>query len=160
MPDKAYSTEKILDLLTQQPKRIETLTNVLTPVQLRQRPDPETWSAVEVLAHLRACADVWGGCIETILTNNEPTIRAVNPRTWVKSTVYSQLEFQPSFEAFVQQRATLIDRLRALDSAAWQRGATITGAGAPLYRTVRFYAQWLATHERSHVKQFKHYAHN
>jgi hypothetical protein len=25
------------------------------------------WSAVEVLAHLRACGDVWGGCIARIL---------------------------------------------------------------------------------------------
>lgn len=29
----------------------------------------------------------------------------------------------------------------------------ITGAGAPLTRDIRFYAQWLARHERSHLKE-------
>ncbi|MCA9948524.1 MAG: hypothetical protein KDE48_02675 [Anaerolineales bacterium] len=33
--------------------------------------------------------------------------------------------------------------------------AALTGAGRPLERTVQFYAQWLAEHERSHLKQFK-----
>ena len=36
---------------------------------------------------------------------------------------------------------------------SWSRTATVTGAGAALERTVLFYAQWLARHERGHVKQ-------
>ena len=160
MPEKAYDAEKILTLLTEQPKSIAALTADLTPAQLRQRPGANAWSATDVLAHLRACADVWGSCIETILTEDKPTIRAVNPRTWVKQTEYTQLEFEPSFKAFVQERAILIGRLQGLDPEAWQRGATVTGAGAPLHRTVRFYAQWVATHERSHLKQFKQLVHS
>ncbi|MDJ0756734.1 MAG: DinB family protein [Ardenticatenaceae bacterium] len=159
MPEKEYTAEKILDLLGEQPKRIGALTADMTPAQLRQRPEADAWSAVDVLAHLRSCADVWGGCIETILTEDEPTIRAVNPRTWIKQTNYPQLEFHPSFEAFIRQRAALLGRLQTVDAEAWHRGATVTGAGAPLNRTVRFYAQWLATHERSHLKQFKQLAH-
>jgi hypothetical protein len=31
----------------------------------------------------------------------------------------------------------------------------VTGAGKPLERTVLFYAQWLARHERPHVKQIE-----
>lgn len=155
MPEKKYPTEKILTLLAEQPKHIETLTADMTPAQRRQRPEANAWSATDVLAHLRSCADVWGSCIETILTEKEPTIRAINPRTWVKRTNYPQLEFQPSFDVFIQQRAALLDRLQTIKTEAWQYGATVTGAGAPLHRTVHFYAQWLATHERSHIKQFK-----
>jgi hypothetical protein len=33
--------------------------------------------------------------------------------------------------------------------------ATVTGAGRTLERTVLFYAQWLASHERPHVKQIE-----
>jgi hypothetical protein len=38
---------------------------------------------------------------------------------------------------------------------AWSRTATVTGAGKPRERTVRTYAQWLANHERSHIKQIE-----
>ena len=41
----------------------------------------------------------------------------------------------------------------SLPRKGWSRGATVTGAGAPLERTVLFYAQWVALHERPHVKQ-------
>jgi hypothetical protein len=36
------------------------------------------------------------------------------------------------------------------------REAIVIGAGRPLQRTVQFYAQCLAKHERSHLKQFQH----
>jgi hypothetical protein len=40
-----------------------------------------------------------------------------------------------------------------LPPESWSRVATITEAGKPLERTVQFYAQWMATHERPHLKQ-------
>jgi len=42
-----------------------------------------------------------------------------------------------------------------LPPAGWARAASVTGAGAALERTVRDYAQWLARHERPHVKQIE-----
>jgi hypothetical protein len=45
--------------------------------------------------------------------------------------------------------------LQPLGPGDWSRSATITGAGAPLTRSVHFYAQWLARHERPHLKQIK-----
>jgi hypothetical protein len=53
------------------------------------------------------------------------------------------------------QRAELLALLESLTPEDWARGATVTGAGKPLERTVQFYGQWLAEHERSHLKQFK-----
>jgi hypothetical protein len=90
-----------------------------------------------------------------MLAEDRPTIRAVNPRTWVKSTNYPELEFQRSFRAFSKQRADLLAVLEALPRKGWSRGATVTGAGAVLQRTVLSYAQWLARHERTHVKQIE-----
>ena len=155
MAKKAVPIEKIIALLKQNPLTIAELTAELTPKQLRTVPNEGGWSAVEVLAHLRSCADVWGNCMATILAEDRPTIRAINPRTWVKSTNYPDLNFHPSFQAFTTQRAELLALLESLVPEDWLRGATVTGAGKPLNRTVQFYAQWLAEHERSHVKQFK-----
>jgi hypothetical protein len=96
---------------------------------------------------------MWGKYMAMILVQDHPTIRAMNPTTWIKSTNYPDLEFALSFRAFTKQRAELLGLLRALPEAAWSRGATVTGAGRPRERTVMEYARWLANHERTHLKQ-------
>jgi len=82
----------------------------------------------------------------------------VNPRTWIKQTDYLDLEFQPSFRAFKKQRAALLTLLRSLRRKDWSRAATVTGAGAPLERSILFYADWVARHERPHVEQVEQIA--
>ena len=64
-----------------------------------------------VLAHLRACADIWGHCILALLEEDTPTWRAVNPRTWIKQAGYYELDFQPSLDAFATQRVTTRDEI-------------------------------------------------
>jgi hypothetical protein len=155
MADRPLPIEQILTMLAGAPPRLAALTANLAPAQLRTPPAPDEWSANDVLAHLRSCTDVWGDCIAKMLAEDRPTIRAVNPRTWIKSTNYLEQEFQPSLRAFAAQRAQLLAVLEALPADEWSRAATVTGAGKILERTVHAYAQWLATHERPHVKQIE-----
>jgi len=145
----------VLTLLAETPPRLAALTADLSPEALQTRPTPEEWSANEVLAHLRACADVWGKCIATIIAEDTPTLRAVNPRTWIKQTDYPAMEFRPSLGVFATQRADLLAVLEPLPPAGWSRAAIVTGAGKVLERTVLSYAQWLAHHERPHIKQIE-----
>jgi DinB superfamily len=84
-----------------------------------------------------------------------PTIRAVNPRTWIKQTDYLEQEFRPSLHAFAAQRARLLVVLGSLPPESWSRAATVTGAGKTIVRKVHAYAEWLAVHERPHVKQIE-----
>jgi hypothetical protein len=144
--------EEILEMLAEGLVRLAGLTAELSPTQLSTRPGPDEWSANDILAHLRSCADVWGECMVRILAEERPVIRAINPRTWIDRTDYLELEFRPSLEAFTRQRTELLSVLKSLPPDAWLRSATVTGAGKTLERTVLFYAEWLATHERSHVK--------
>jgi len=155
MPGRSLTTEQVLTLLAASPSRIAALTADVALGHLHSTPSPDEWSANDVLAHLRACADVWGGCIATIITEERPTLRAVNPRTWIKQTDYLDLDFRPSFHAFTAQRAELLAVLDSLPHEDWSRSATVTGAGKTLERTVLFYARWLAEHERPHVKQIE-----
>ena len=74
MAKKSVPIEKIIALLKQNPLTIAELTAELTPKQLRTVPNEGGWSAVEVLAHLRSCADVWGNCMATILAEDKPII--------------------------------------------------------------------------------------
>ncbi len=153
MPNRSLTIEQVLTLLAETPPRIAALTVGLRPAQLHTPPHRGEWSTNDVLAHLRSCADVWGGCIVAIINQDTPTLRAVNPRTWIKSTDYPEQEFQPSLRAFAKQRKNLLQVLRPLAPEAWSRSATVTGAGKPLERTVLFYAQWLTHHERRHQTQ-------
>jgi hypothetical protein len=155
VPSKSLAIEQVLTLLAATPPRIAALTAGLLPAQLHTAPAPDQWSAVEVLAHLRACADMWGNCIAEIITHDHPTLRAVNPRTWIDKTDYREQAFQPSLHAFTTQRADLLAVLEPLPPEGWSRAATVTGAGKVLERTVMFYAQWLAEHEQPHVKQIE-----
>lgn len=153
MPDKVYTLEQVLTMLTQTPIRIAALTEGLTPPQLRTAPAPDEWPATDVLAHLRSCADVWGDCIRQLVTEDMPTIRAINPRRWIRQTNYRDLQFQESFHSFAEQRAALMTFLEALPPSAWSRSGTFTGAGRPIERTVFNFAHRLAIHERPHIKQ-------
>jgi hypothetical protein len=151
--DRPLTIDQVLTQLKEQPEAIAALTEDLPPARLRRAPSPGAWSANDVLAHLRSCADMWGGYVAIIVAGDRPAFRAVNPTTWIKSTNYPQLEFEPSFLAFVKQRAELLALLGPLPKAAWSRTAMVSGAGRPRERTVLEYARWLANHERSHVKQ-------
>src|SRR4051794_21224772 len=83
MPGTSLTIEQLLLLLADTPRRIAEISTGITPAQLRTSPNPDEWSANDVLAHLRSCADVWGGCIKTMVAEDTPTIKAINPRSWI-----------------------------------------------------------------------------
>ncbi|HYF61700.1 MAG TPA: DinB family protein, partial [Herpetosiphonaceae bacterium] len=86
MPEKPLPVDEILAMLRAGPPRLAAAAAGLDAAQLSARPGQDEWSANETLAHLRSCADMWGAAIETIIAEDAPTIRAVNPTTWIKST--------------------------------------------------------------------------
>jgi uncharacterized damage-inducible protein DinB len=151
--DTPRTIEQILTMLELTPARLAGLTAGLPPAQLLAPPAPGEWSARDVLAHLRACSDMWGKYIVLILSQDRPSFKAVNPTTWIKQTDYLEQEFQLSLQAFTAQRLALLAVLEPLVPDAWSRSATVSGAGKPRQRTVYTYAQWLANHEHSHLKQ-------
>jgi hypothetical protein len=151
--DRPLTLEQMLTMLAATPSRLAGLSEGLSPAQLVAPPKPGEWSARDVLAHLRACSDMWGKYIGEILSEDRPTIKAVNPTTWIKKTDHREQEFKPSLQAFTAQRAGLLAVLKPLEPEAWSRMAMVTGAGKPRERTVYTYAQWLANHEQSHLRQ-------
>jgi hypothetical protein len=150
---RSLTRAQVLTRLAETPQRLAALTAGLDPALLRASPAPDEWSANEVLAHLRACADVWGGYMMRILAEDRPAFRAVSPRTWIKQTDYPALAFRPSFLAFTTQRVELLAVLEPLPAAGWIRASTVTTVGRVLTPTVLSYAERLAIHERDHVKQ-------
>jgi hypothetical protein len=147
--------ERILYLLAQIPDRIALAVLGHENERLTLKPDAESWSANDILAHLRSCADVWGKSIQAMITRDHPTLRYVSPRTWIRKTNYSTLEFRGSLEGFTRQRNELLQMLKALAVEDWSRGATFTGTTKGREQTILSYAQKIAQHEVEHCLQIE-----
>ena len=153
MASAKMSVQQVLDQLRSTPLRLRELTAGVAPELLRTPPSPDEWSANDVLAHLRACSDRWGEAATRIVEEDDPQIRATNPRIWITKTNYLDLELAQSLRAFVRQRKHLLSVLDPLQPEDWQRTGTLVGAGKPISLTVHSYAERLARHERAHIKQ-------
>lgn len=144
----------VLAALAEAPKAIARVTDGCSERQLLRKPRAEAWSALEIVAHLRACADVWGSSIERMLAEDHPTIRYISPRSWIKKTDYLQQSFRASLEAFSRRRAALLETLSQLSAIDWARRATVT-ATTLHDATVLSYARRIADHEALHLDQIQ-----
>ncbi len=145
----------VLTLLSATPKEIARIARGFNEEQLHRQPDVDAWSAQEIVAHLRACAEVWGRSIDRMLTEDHPTIRYVSPRGWIRKTDYLQQNFRETLRRFSEQRAALVARLGKLTSSGWTRGATFTGTTLGRNGTVLSYATRIADHEVRHLDQLR-----
>jgi hypothetical protein len=154
----ALTREEILALLEETPERITTATAGLTPAQLRTAPTTGAWSLTDILAHLRACADVGGDAIARTLAEDHPTLTAVDPRVHVTKTDYPRMDFASSLRAFTRQRARSLAVLQRLTPTDWSRGARVIGRSRLREESVLSYAHWLARHERAHYSEIERLA--
>jgi hypothetical protein len=149
---KPRSIDEVLAILAENPREIAALTRDLPTSRLNKTPILGVWSINDVLADVRSVSDARGEFIRAMLATRKPTLRAIDPRALQRRGDYGD-EFAPSFRAFRAQRAHLLRYLKALPRRSWSRTAVITGGGPPRERTALFYAQWVAGHERAHVRQ-------
>jgi hypothetical protein len=153
VPRDMLAVAEIMAILPATVPRLVDLTDGLTRRQLHAPPGPESWSVNDVLAHLRACNDILGGAALRIIDEDHPSWRAMNPRTWQRKSGYQDLEFRESFDAFTVGRAELLAVLTTLPDDAWERTAAVTVPPRQVYeRNVRYYGDWLAEHERTHIR--------
>jgi hypothetical protein len=117
--------------------------------RLRAAPAPKAWSAVEHLAHLRGCDDVWSQTVYAMLLHEAPTLPLFNPRDWAKTARYAALDWEQSLQAFTLKRAEYLAVLRALKPASWKRSATIGNHTHSVFSQVRR----TVLHEEEHCAQ-------
>ena len=155
MKPSPAAIEQSLEILVRTPEIIVSLSEGFTGSQLNFRPDRKAWSANDVLAHVRACADVWGDCISAILEYDDPTLQDIHPRKWMKNSGYPGLDFHKSLGAFKRQREGLLERLATLKDEDWLRAATIVKPPKSRRQTVFHYVRRMAKHEQEHWLQFE-----
>ena len=155
MPRERLEIGEILEQLASTPEQIAQLVESLDPELTTSAPDENAWSVNDVLAHLRACADVWGDSIAAMLSGDQPRIKAINPRSLFDRTGYRELTFAESLQAFAHQRVELLGTLNALPESGWAASAVFYGMGSPVERSVRSQSERMALHERAHIDQIR-----
>lgn len=154
MPKKASDAQIALHLQTlrEMPGEIAALTAGMSEARLRTPPEPNEWSLVEILAHLRSGADVWSYSIYAMLTLESPQLAHIHPRAWAKLQCYETLSFAENLQAFTLARRNLLRVLERLAFAEWERNATFTGK----VNTTNIFGEMyrMAMHEADHWQQF------
>jgi len=156
VPRSLLTIDEIMAIRPATVPRIASLTSSLSEAQLVARPEPDEWSANELLAHIRAAQDVLGANITRILREDRPAWRRLSPRERQRKGGYNDWAFRPAFEAFSDDRAELLAVLDPMTAQDWERVAVVTVApNRSLEQTAAFFGDWLAGHERDHVEQLE-----
>jgi len=140
-----------LELLGKTTQRITSITKQVDEARLQAKPGKDEWSANDILAHLRSCADVWGDQIEKMIAKDKQKLPYAHPRQWIKKTNYRELSFHESFQAFKAQRRKLLKILNGLSFDDWERSATIKGRKHTIFTQVRR----MAKHEDVHCAEIE-----
>ena len=143
--------EKYLGIISETPQRIQRAVKGLDEARLQFKGDGKSWSANDILAHLRSCADLWTHSVYAMLAEREPEFSDVDERKWAKVTRYAELPFAESFQAFSLQRENLLRVLKGLSFESWERSATIFGRRHTVFTQIRR----MAKHELEHVEQIE-----
>jgi DinB family protein len=148
---KATSSEieKYLRLISGTPQQIAQAATGLEEARLQFRSDRQSWSANDILAHLRSCADLWTHPIYAMLAENEPVFSDINERKWAKVTRYEEVSFAESLQVFSLQRENLVRVLQALPFESWERSAIISERKHTVFTQTRR----MAKHETEHCQQ-------
>ena len=149
------TADGVMEILRTTVPRLDELTDGVSQKRLSTVTD-YGWSVNDQLAHLRACHDVLGGNMLRIVREDHPAWKGMSPRTWQAQTDYFDWKFAAALDAFRGQRTELLKVLGPLPADAWDRTATVSAPPDVVYEySVLFYGDWMARHERSHLKHME-----
>lgn len=114
----------LLARLTALPERIAGTVMSWNVEQLRASLAIGTWSARDILAHLRAVDSIVASPAYVLLTCDNPSLLAFDERRWAGIARYAETDFHASLTLFTLRQAELAAAFRAIAPADWQRSGT------------------------------------
>jgi DinB family protein len=124
----------------------------VSPEKLRQRPEPDRWSAAEVLAHLAEAEVVSTWRYRQMLEHDGCTLMGYGQELWASLGQYSERDPRESLEQIRLLRETNLRMFDRLTDEQWQRKGVHAERG-PM--TVRDLAVQIAGHDINHVAQVR-----
>jgi hypothetical protein len=144
--------ESLVERLAAAPGRIATATAGLTPEQLATPPADDEWSALGVMAHIRACDDILSPRLIAMAVRDEPAMPLFDDRRWEEVMGYADGDFQELLAAYAFKRAELVRALRRLTPADWQRTGQLETRGTIVMENV---LRMIVEHEDEHCLQIE-----
>src|SRR5688572_31490791 len=75
-------------------------------LQLQRKPEADAWSAQEIVAHLRACAEVWGRSIDRMLRSEEHTSELQSQSNLVCRLLLEKKKKNKTIDTMIQKNET------------------------------------------------------
>lgn len=145
---------KILEILTETPKKLEALSKGLSKEKLREPLGKGERSFTEDLTHLINGEARSSEMIYQALLVNEPLFADVHPdRDWGKLTRFDLLDFSDLLDYFKTRRKILLRVLLGLKEAEWSR--TIREEGKKRKESVYWRARTIVMHELDHIQDLE-----
>jgi hypothetical protein len=130
---------------------LHTFTNRLPAAMWTVRPAPESLSLTEILCHLRDTErEVNLPRLEAFEDNEEPLISGVDTDPWAEQREYNRQDGAQAFQAFIDARMQLLEKLSQLPPEDWDRQARHSIFGPTTFRELVGFS---ARHDRLHLGQ-------
>lgn len=131
--------------------RIEAMVAGVTEAQARWKPDPESWSLLEVVNHLLdEEREDFRVRIDYTLHRPDEAWPPIDPGGWVTARHYNERNLEETLAAFLQERARSSAWLRSLTAPDWD-AAAVAPWGDP-FPAGNLLAAWV-THDLLHLRQ-------
>jgi uncharacterized damage-inducible protein DinB len=141
---------QLIEQLYQNGRRIFALTEGVSDEQARWKPDPGSWSVLEVVNHLYdEEREDFRQRLDILLHRPGDPWPPINPEGWVTERGYNQRGLAASLQALRKERQASLDWLKSLASPDWD--ATVANPFGSL-SAGEMLASW-AAHDTLHMRQ-------
>lgn len=141
----------LIDQLARHREVFKHLLTGLSEDEVRWKPDPEKWCALEIICHLHdEEREDFRARVRSVLESPESPFTKIDPPAWVRERGYMQKDFNGMLDNFLMERERSVDRLRGLKAPKWtnaNKHPTVGPVSAEL-----LLANWLA-HDLHHFRQ-------
>ena len=164
--------ERRLTRLARTPDELDEALRSRSADLLSRRPATSSWSAVEIVCHLRDVEELFRIRFHTILALDDPKIltlsahpedlagwgiggavgHPLDPDRWAEERLYSRDDPGHALAGFRRQRHDTLALLNSLSDAQWLRGGIHSQRGR---LTLADWVANLASHDDNHVDQLR-----
>ena len=117
------TTTAVVEALERAPSIVVPLVREVPSVVLKRRPAPKKWSAHEHACHLALVHRLFFDRLEQILSSPAPVITPYDPGRSDPDDLLLGMDLENSLQQYIDDRRRLVERLRLLSPADWNRTA-------------------------------------
>ncbi|HLV96868.1 MAG TPA: DinB family protein [Candidatus Acidoferrales bacterium] len=141
-----------LKLQSETPGVLARLIEGVPEMKLKERPRPDKWSVVEILAHLAEDELTSSWRYRQMIEHDGETLLGFDQELWARLGNYRSWDAHEALEMFRLLREANVRMLSGLSAEEWNRSGNHAERGR---LTVRELAKHMAAHDINHIKQIE-----